>query len=562
MPCANRHPRLAARVAFAFALALVSRHALAAEPSPADLPSASAAPPVVRPLVYLEWQGELRLRGENMSGVRVRVPDDVHQTPYLDLRRDGEPASFPNEGMRLLQTADLRFRLRPVLHVGEWSEVNSQLDLGRGVVLGGSPDTQDVIARFTGFPGQTSLRDGIAVRRLWVHARLFGFGEVEVGRMGDHFGMGMLRNAGGGIAGDFQDDVDRVAVRAELFGMRLMVARDSLAALPRSGWGVDAKPTELKPNPTVYTVNDSVQRALQDATDVSRWVAEAHGGKLRGEQGLMWSAAMLYSTQELAMRAEHEPAIDFTQPCRTGDCVSLITRNARFLVPEFALDWRGRLGSRPLRIQAEGALQYGTFDNIGNRSAASSDSGTTASVDSELTIIAGGLASRATLRDGRSEFKLDAGFASGAADGGFGVNDTDNLRRGGLTSGTDYRTFLSGFHFHREFRIDGLMFRDIVGAVANTVYVKPAWRWLFLEGETTLGLEGSVLAAIAASPQATPGKGTFLGIEPEVTLDWSGRSGLGGFLRGSLFVPGAAFATNGQDAGVATRVEAIWRVTF
>jgi uncharacterized protein (TIGR04551 family) len=426
-----------------------------------------------------------------------------------------------------------------------------------------------VIQQVTTIPGQGSLRDGVSVRRLWLTGRLFGFAEVDIGRMGDHFGMGMYRNGGSDLLSDFQDDVDRVAVRADLFGLRLMVARDSLSSSPNPSWGSRANEVTGKDATTgkdvtgTWTSNTAVQQTLQDSNDLSRWVLEVHGGKRKADLGLQWAFALLYATQETALLAEHQTDVSFQGNCATTDCFLLISRKARFLDPEVALDWRGKLGNRSLRWEAEGVLHYGTFDNIGARTTTGTETSTRTSIDSPLTLVAGGIATRATLRGDHDEWKLDAGYASGSSDGGFGVNDTDNLRwNGSSRPDAPFRTFLSGFHFHRNYRIDGLLFRDVIGAVANTVFIKPAWRFLLADGSHTLGLEGSVLAAVAASSAATPGKGSLLGIEPEVTLDYRGGSGMTGLLRGSLLVPGSAFSAEGQSASLATRIEAIWRLSF
>ena len=552
---------------------------LAAEPVATGLPLASAAPPAIRPLVWFDWQGEIRLRGEAMHGLRLATDPD--HPARLDLRHGSfDPPEVPQlpAGETIpfwsMNTADVRLRFNPVMHVGEWSDVHSQIDLGRGVVMGSDPRSAtlpwtaaDASQPFSGIAGQGPLRDGVAVRRLWLTGRVFGFGEVDIGRMGDHFGMGMFRNSGGDLIGDFQDDVDRLAVRADLFGLRMMVARDNLASLPAAGWnpnldirvGKDAAGNDVT---VPLTTNQAVQRSQQDSNDVVRWTAEVHGGKRKAELGLRWSAALQYTTQETGLRAEHEVETA-TSGCKLASCQMLINRTARFLNPELALDWQGTLGGQPLRLQAEGVLQYGTFGNIGARATPGTDTTQSRSIDSPLTIVAGGIAARGSLRIDRSELKLDTGYASGASDGGFGVNDTDNLHWNGSTRpDAPLRTFLSGFHFHRNYRIDGLLFRDVIGAVANTVYFKPAWRFVISEGADTLGVEGSVLAALAASKNATPGHGTVLGIEPEVTLDYTTASGMAGILRSSLLLPGSAFSSDGHSADPAVRVEAIWRLSF
>ncbi len=538
--------------------------ALAAAPVADDLLAPQV--PTIRPLVSWDWHGDLRLRAETLAGVRLAT--DPYLPSRLDLRHGaGDPSSLPEQGSSLMETADLRLRLNPVLHVGEWTDVISQVDLGRGVVLGGSPQPSDLIGSWTGVTGQSALKDGVAVRRLSVRARLLGMAEVEIGRVGDHFGMGMVRNAGGDLLSDFQSDVDRLAIRAEVFGLRLMIARDTLTSLPALGWGqssLDLPAKDASGKPTTTPVTSSAPFfTLQDATDTTRWVAEVGGGKVKNDQGLIWNAAILYTTQELGLSAENNAGISFQTTCKTGDCITLSKRNARVFTPQMYLDWHGNWSGRAMRWQLEGAMVYGSFDNIGIKTETAADTGSKTAVDSPLTWISGGLAIRGEMQRGAERTRLDLGAASGNSNGGFGVNDSNPLTVDGSgRPDAALRTFMSGFVFHRDFRVDGLLFRDIIGAVANAAYVKIGHRHAFLQGTDDLGIEASVLGAIAPAPSATTGNSGLLGIEPELTLDYHGPGGNTALLRGSWLVPGPAFAVAGHAAHQAGRLEAVWRLQF
>jgi len=529
---------------------------------PALLPE-TASP--LRPLVWFDWHGHLRLRGERLSGVRIYQPTSpAGAPPRLDLRHGIGETSLPSDGV--MATADLRLRLDPVLHVGEWFEVRGQFDLAQGLVLGGNSAVRlagagyDSVEMFSSQPGQGPVPAGLQVRRLWLHARLFGLAELDIGRQPDHFGMGLVRNAGGDLLGDFQSDVDRVSLRGELFGLRLMLARDSLSAFPAQPAGSSGISDGV--GRSVQTGTGSVQYPLEDATDVTRYVLQAQGGKPGFERGLEWGAALSWTTQTLGMRFEHEdPTGGLRSQLATDcfsqgkvECVGLVPRNASFLAPQLSLDWRTESPGHKLRLQAEGAFVYGTIgqtDVLANTSSAK-------------TVASGGLAARATWSAGNGEYALDTGFASGAGEGGFGVNDTNNFTR---KIDDAQRSLLTGFHFHRNFRIDGILFRDVIGAVANAVYFKPAYRYHVLggpRGVEDLAIEGSVVTALAASARATPGGGSLLGIEPGVDVSYRQDVNSMGILRASVLFPGGAFddPITRASAHAAWRVEAVWRLAF
>jgi len=403
------------------------------------------------------------------------------------------------------------------------------------------------VENFAGEPSRGSLRDGAAVRRLWLHARLFGLAELQIGRMGDHFGLGMLRNAGGDLTGDFQSDVDRVSLRGDLFGLRLMLARDALATLPLGSTLPNAFDHKAESR-LIQTGTGSIAYGLEDAADVARWLAEISGGQMNGELGLKWSGAVQYQTQDVASRADHENCI------ANSSCDQLVARNGRLIVAQLALDWNGTLGGSPLRLQGESAAIYGSFGRTDPRSGTASP----------LLLLSAGAAFKAKWQRGAGDVLVDAGVASGDRSGGFGVLDTDNLRDGAELSAAP-KAFSSAFHFHRNYRIDGLLFRDLIGAVANAVYLKPAYRYELLDkghGDS-LALELGLLTAIAASSNATPGKGNLLGIEPELSLAYRQPSGTGALLRGTYLLPGGALATpQGLAAENAWRVEAAVRFGF
>ncbi len=511
-----------------------------------------AAPPLrTDPLVHFDWRGQLRTRADLLGGVRIDR-DNAALTPHLGLRHgNADQPGLQSDGQ--MPSADLRLRLEPAIEIGDWTDIHTQIDAWG--LLGGDPAVSNAAERWTsGDWGQGPWRSGLAVRRAWLHAKLFGLLHVEIGRMPDHFGMGVLRNRGDGLTSDAQSDVDKVLLSIDLFGIRLSAARATLATWPVTGhsWsrGSDAYSAILGSDRTDASVG------LQDSADVVRWDFEAKGGKFVRGQGLEWSGALLWQTQDRSLQLESSrdssPAAKMANADCGPECTLLTERTLRLYWFQGALDWRTSLRGRPLRLEAEGVAHYGT--------AARTD--ITDYADAK-TWVSGGLATRLTWELPGYELRLDAGGATAETDGGFGVQDTTNFKLGGLPDG-DPRSLMTGFRFHRAFQVDGLLFRELIGAVANAAYVRPALRWHFVqERDRTVSLETGVLGAIAPSANATPGKAHFLGLEPDLALHWRKADRVHGMLRGTLLLPGAAWDNlGGVAADPGWRLEAVLRLGF
>lgn len=557
-----------AAAAAVFAIAREAR----CEELPAD-PTAAAAHadallPATAPLrphslLSIDWHGQLRLRGEALGGVRVNA-DNPSLPVHLDWRHGtADKPSQPADGR--MNGADLRARLEPVIAVGDWSAIYAQID--GAALLADSAEKAVAVQRFAaGSLGTWPLQSAVGVRRLWLKFKIAGLAEFEAGRTPDHFGMGMLRHAGGGLDDDHQSDVDRVRIKAEVFGFRVSLARSNLASYPVGGYGTAfgnyntavghqlAGSTGLEFTPGAG--NSGL--ALQDSSDVIRWEIEGGGGKFSNGKGLVWDVALLWLSQDLALRSENTGTAD--QPDATAKnrdpdcgtaCVLLGHRALRSYTFQGAADWRTDLLGSALRLQAEAAFIYGTVVRTD----------ITTAPDSK-TIVSGGAALKADWQRGSDRVKADLGVATGETDGGFGVNDTTNFKAGGLPDGAG-RAMLTGFRFHRSFRVDGLLFRDLIGAVANAYYVRPAYeKSLWRRDNSALSVEAGVLGAAAMFGGATPGKSYWMAVEPELALRWAAGSSLLQ-ARGSYVQPFSAFANpGGVPADPAWRGDLIWRLTF
>lgn len=525
---------------------------------PTTAPASAAMPLVSEPLVNVQWSGDLRVRGESLGGVRQNN-DNAQLPTHLDVRH----GAAEKGSAAAMQGADLRLRLEPSLHVGDWSQINLQLDAW------GQAGGSALLSSFADHGGDANWTSGsnsagFALRRGWIHSHVLGLLDVDVGRMPDHFGMGMLRNQGDSLLGDWQSSIDRVRIAVELFGLRAAISRGNLFSWP-SGQGANGATMYNTyaggGGPLWLSSTSQAGLPVQDSTDVIRYDFEVSGGRLHGDKGLAWSIALLWQSQDFAYRFENlqnpgsgspAPADQLAKVDCGNDCILLSQRTFRSYTFQAASDWKGTWRGAPLRAEAEGAFIYGTLGR------------TDITVDPDAkTLVSGGGAARVTWQPDALDLRLDAGAASGESDGGFGVNDTNNFKLGGVPDGAA-RSTLHGFRFNRAFRVDGLLFRDLIGAVSNAGYLRPALGWHPLGRlKTDLRLEVALLAATAMSPDATPGKHAFLGWEPELTAHLRLGDGLDVLGRATLLVPGAALSNAaGLAADPAWRADAIVRWSF
>src|SRR5262249_52699478 len=138
----------------------------------------------------------------------------------LSLGRGADPAGFTLFPSPFIGTGDnksqsdanMRFRFAPTLAVSEDLSIYFVADILDNVLLGSSPVTDVYLDPFTPRQALASQRASsvVNVKRVWgrVNTQL---GELLFGRMGDHWGLGILHNDGNCLDCDFGDTYDRIA---------------------------------------------------------------------------------------------------------------------------------------------------------------------------------------------------------------------------------------------------------------------------------------------------------------------------------------------------------------
>ncbi|MBI3073640.1 MAG: TIGR04551 family protein [Deltaproteobacteria bacterium] len=451
--------------------------------------------------------------------------------------------------------ANMRLRLEPTIRVAEKVRIRSQFDVLDNAVFGETPDGWPTATLSTPFLGESqaivpptsginSVRDAIRVKRVWGEIEI-PFGNFLFGRMGDHFGMGLVWNDGGcaqsqydrvygwardpekpGASGpkhgnvnfrslndcNYGDTIDRVMFATKLedfyFGMALDFGGEGMLSSFSDplvdkyiGQPIDKDQLDDINQYSVFILRRDNERELRRKFELNLPIFN---------YGLRYSLRFQTYTTEgtnpLAGATPTNVAVDLTS--QTFDLWAIFIHKR----------WR---------IEAEAAGIWGEYKKP--------DTGEKTELNQQAAVF------RATYRflTGELYVGLEAGIASGDKDAGFGVRDgkvTDTNRR------------IGNFKFDPDFHVDQILFREIIGTVTNAWYFRPWIQWEIVNG---FGLRFDVVNSYAVSAASTPGKATPLGLEFDLDIFYYNDDGLyAGFSVGWL-LPFAGM--NFVDSAGATR---------
>ena len=110
-----------------------------------------------------------------------------------------------------------------------------------------------------------------------------------------------------------------------------------------------------------------------------------------------------------------------------------------------------------------------------------------------------------------------------------------------------YDTRIDNFRFHPDYRIDRILFREIIGTVTDAVYLRPHAQVDLVHRESyRVQLTTAVVGSMAVFAESTPGGKRPLGIELDPSLVYTQK---GGFLAALDY--GVLFPLAGLDNTVA-----------
>jgi uncharacterized protein (TIGR04551 family) len=500
-------------------------------PPPAPKPPAGEVPEhrglsvPTRAAVRFLHHGQLRFRPElllagDLGPGASSVPEPLGVTTGAD----------PDASA--LAWASLRLRYQPTLLIGSNLEIHLGLDAFDDLVMGsthggvGPALVTETLGDSQAPPssGRFGWKDALTVREAWVRWLAFDMVDLRAGRMPDHYGLGIFRNDGSCEDCDFGSIVDRVAAGVTISGFRIEGAWELTAvgattdlafATDRAAGG---QPTDLGQEDDVSTYTIEVGRF---PATMAEWKARAVALDEAREWALDWSLYSAFTDQphssfeqveEASVECAPERELANGQPVQAYDCMRLFRRGAFFWRPGVWLraERRPRLDER-LRIEVE---LGGVFGEL-----AHPQRGVDADEEEPKTFQAFGLAAELEWRRGSWGLGLHTGLASGDDGEHIGVLDGQDVvdpddDAYATNDGVRNNRTMTSYFFNRDYHLDLILFRQVVGAVTNAVYFKPWVEADVLRGDDfRLALRFDLLYALAMRPSGTPGDGQHWGLE-------------------------------------------------
>jgi uncharacterized protein (TIGR04551 family) len=502
-----------------------------------DATTAAAAPK----LQFLELDGYLRVRSYYLDDLDLDVgPDSAGRFLFpRPLQNTGSRGTFTGTNMRL--------RIEPILNVSEQVRVRAQFDVFDNYAFGSNASA---LADQAGSPFPVPLygsshsfllddkrvdRAAILAKRAWAEVQT-PVGLLSFGRMPIGWGLGILQNAGGGLDDDFGDTVDRVQFAIQ----PVQTLLGPLTIVPSLDWN-DKGAQRFDPlgGPPLDADNwdDAttwgIKVARLDTDDELKRKVE------RGESSLNYGAFYQYKAQSWVFPGWVTSGTGAPLVENSG-----VQRNAVAHV----LDLWGRFVKGPVKVEVEAA---GIGGHVGN----ADPTGTGATP--QLLLRQWGLAANVDFAamPNKLSVGLDGGVASGDSAPGFGYATTDPTTGAvlnptgayGVLQGQQYGVFdgrgdrtIRNFSFNPAYRVDVILFRQIIGGVTDAYYVKPKLRWSVMPG---LALDAAVVWSSALSAESTPsswgaGKGHKpLGIEGDAKLTYGSGDGFNAWIEYGILQP-------------------------
>jgi len=432
----------------------------------------------------------------------------------LDLDRGLDPSGYslaprsPLGGNENTQAwADMRLRLEPTINVSEEIAIKMQMDVLDNLAFGGTPETGlTAVPRYqfdafneTQVPpraGVNAAMDSIAVKRVYGEVST-PVGIFRFGRMGAHWGLGMQWNDGNCLDCDNGDTVDRFMFVTELF--------DGIYVAPMIDFNVEGLLGSNNSGPATLTdlsnMDDSHSYNIAIAKrDTERQV------KAKLDNGLsILNYGLLFSYRYQSFASTDEPGEE------TGNRVQ---RQANIYMPNI---W-AKYERKAFRVELEAASVIG---NIGNR-ATDPNLADDPTANQSLSMLQFGAVLQSELRlmeEDKLKLGLELGFASGDRAPGFGANPgrtlpasrTDGTTERGDIDGSQFAcqrtggcldSTINNFVFDRDYFVDMILWRQMVGSVTDAIYVRPSASFEVTPG---LNLFASAIYSRAVFPESAPG---------------------------------------------------------
>jgi uncharacterized protein (TIGR04551 family) len=483
------------------------------------------------PRSIVDFGGYIRMRGSLYHNLDL----DRGPTPSGEILF---PVSLSDPTAQLLTGADMRVRTDVGLYA-PWGgmALKVRVDWFDNVALGSMPE---------GAPSaSTSQRDDlpmIRVRRAYAEI-LTPLGLIAFGRMGNAWGMGMVANGGDCIECDSGDSADRIAFVTPVLGHLLAVAYDLTATGPFVPDTTDNRWIDVEPAAIVHTFTFAVANYRGPEARKRRNGA----GKITPEYGAFAS----YRFQKDDIPATYLPTAQ-PVPITEGQ---VMARGFEAVVSDLWLRFEGK----NFRVEAEAAYAHASVEQpslipgLSFREPVTSD---------QL-----GIALETEFGDAEGRFRagLDAGYASGDAAPGFGAFAKPGALPGkpgdldGPQANPPFDNQVQNFRFHPDYRVDRILFREIIGTVTDAIYLRPHLRYDLVrlqKSKLTIGLSANL--SFAAVSESAPGQSAPLGFEVDPDITYSSDIGFQAALEQATLAPLAGL--DNVELGLPAKPAQLWRL--
>jgi len=548
-------------------------------------------------LKFLEIHGYYRLRGDVFYRLDLGTfnwTDSSYTSrilPPISGRSGGSPNNPATESQKPMSNSDtlgganMRFRLEPVLNVSEDIKILSQIDLLDNLVLGSTPEayqgttglneyyplpmfSQSQTAPTKGF---NSYTDSIAVKRVWAEV-MTPFGQLRFGRMPSHWGLGLLVNDGSCFDCDGGSTADRVAFVTKIFGHYIVPGIDFVAE------GANSKlisPVTDYPLEQYYVPIDADQR--DDVTQYLLAVVKKYSREEERELLENGKYVLSYGLYNVFRNQAYDYPKYYSEGQTPSSYQDLAFRKSQIYIGS---PWVKFVTQR-LHIETEFDFIIGTLGDATNPEpdypAGAKD------VDKDISIFQWGGVVKGSykfLSNEALKVGLEFGIASGDDAPGWGLQPL--LKPSTITikdaNGNVVKQFdsygsspfgpkqfgdfkfvdtsknpsewtvkdrnITNFRFNPDYRIDMILWREVIGQLTDAWYIKPSVDYTIVEGFNA-GLD--IIYSQAIYDESTPGDGKALGLEFDLHLRYESEDNfIAGFDYGFL-IPFSGMDNLGAD---------------
>lgn len=552
-----------------------------------------------RKLDLVELHGYFRVRPELFHKFDLDQPPDASGY-WLFPRPGGQYTSTGGlVGGHSIAGTNMRFRLEPTLNISEEVRIRSQLDALDNVVWGSTPEYAYIrqnrvdigilgSSQVPPIPGVNSTQSNLAVKRVWGEVAT-PIGLLKFGRMGDQFALGIVHNDGNCLDCDYGVTVDRFQFVAEpLPGFFIVPTLDfNIEGLVSGSTGTQGQPYDVTNDDDSHTFG--IILARKDTDQKAR--AKLDSGGTVFNYGLFFQyRSQNYEYKQNGNTTSFTPQDPYKFPAAS---LSRISRNAYLFIPDIWVKFE----RKTFRMELEGAAYLGKVNGClpyNNGTSTTCDFG----LQHQLTIaqFGGALQTEWKLLEGALKLGLEVGAASGDSAPGFGNKPnrpSGQTRPGSTTAGAQYGDYegaqygqrpcspgsitlcqdfdIRNFRFNQDYRIDLILWREIIGGITDALYVKPGVSYAFND---SLSLFGNVIYSKALKPTSTPsGTSTQLGIEVDAGVRYQTDDGFYAQLAYGVLFPfdglqynvtlyGSSFVGAPVSPGVAQAVRAQLGIRF